>query len=51
MQRAVNPPSLLEIHGGSNPSLRIKTDAPEVPMAERPPPNREAAGSVPARRA
>lgn len=26
-------------------------DAPEVPMAERPPPNREAAGSIPARRA
>jgi hypothetical protein len=26
MQRAVNPPSLLEIHGGSNPSLRIKSN-------------------------
>ena len=27
MQRAVTPPSLLEIHGGSNPSLRIEAQS------------------------
>src|SRR5580658_4172487 len=41
MQRAVTPPSLLEIHGGWIPSLRVETSAPEVPMADRPPRNRE----------
>ncbi len=40
LQRAVTPPS--QTHGGSIPSLRIAIGfAPEVPMAEHPPPNRE----------
>ena len=39
-------------NGGSIPSLRILDfDTPEAPMAGRPPPNREATGSIPVRRA
>ena len=39
-------------NGGSIPSLRtVNFDAPEAPTAGRPPPNREATGSIPVRRA
>ena len=52
MQRAVTPPSLRRYMGVQIPpyALNGEIDTPEVPMVERPPPNREAAGSIPARR-
>lgn len=51
LRRAVTPPAP-RAYGGSSPSLcNVQRDAPAVPTEERPAPNREAAGSIPARRA